>query len=137
MCSKFAFYFNKNDPEFKSTEIVVKNSPYIGHWFITTPIYDSNNNKVIGHKATDDYIQEVDTNKFLVRYLNTYFINGKGTISRQYATVNDKPNPYYPLGIVAKSRITSSTGEYVNINGCVNLTPKEDGRRDVVIFYRN
>ena len=23
MCSKLSFYFNKNDPEFKSTEVVV------------------------------------------------------------------------------------------------------------------
>ncbi len=136
MCSKLSFYFNKNDPEFKSTEIVAQASPYIGHWFITTPIYDSKN-KVIGYKATDDYIQEVGTNQYLVRYLNTYFINGKGTISWQYATVNDQPNPFYPLGVTAKARITSATGDYVNASGCVKLTPKADGQRDVVISYKS
>jgi len=105
-------------------------------WFITTPIYDSNSN-IIGYKATDDYIQEVGTNKYLVRYFNTYFINGKGNISWQYAAVNDQPNPYYPLGVTAKGRITSATGYYVNVNGCVKLTPKADGRRDVVICYKS
>jgi hypothetical protein len=51
--------------------------------------------------------------------------------------VNDQPNPYYPLGVTAKARITSATGDYVNANGCVKLTPKADGRRDVVICYKS
>ena len=86
--------------------------------------------------VSDDYIQEVETGKYLVRYLNTYFINGKWTISWQYAAVNDQPNPYYPLGTTAKARITSATGDYVNANGCVKLIPKSDGRRDVIICYK-
>ena len=135
MCSTLSFYFNKNDPNFYTKEIVVQTQPYIGHWFITTPIYDNNNNQ-IGYKATDDYIQQVCTNKYLVRYNNTYFIDGKGTISWNYATYNNAPNPYYPLGTVAKGRITSATGSFVNINGCVSLTPQADGRRDVVICYK-
>lgn len=68
--------------------MIVHDSPYIGHWFITTTIYD-NNAKVIGYKAT-----------------------------------------------TAKARITSATGYYVNANGCVKLTPKADGHRDVVICYK-
>jgi len=44
--------------------------------------------------------------------------------------VNDQPNPYYPLGVTAKARISSA-------NGCVKLTPKADGRRDVVICYKS
>lgn len=135
MCSKLSFYFNKNDPNFKTSEFVPQKDPYIGHWFITTPIYDINN-KQIGYKATDDYIQQVGENQYLVRYNNTYFIDGKGTISWQYAITNPLPNPYYPLGSVAKGRITSATGSFVNINGCVSLTPQADGRRDVVICYK-
>lgn len=134
MCSKLSFYFN--DSEFKTTEIVIQAAPYIGHWFVTTPIYNGKN-KVIGYKAADDYIQEVGTGKYLVRYLITYFINGKGTISCQYASSNDKPNPYVSSGVTAKSRITSATGDYVNSNGCVKLTTKSDGRRNVVISYKS
>lgn len=135
MCSKLSFHFNRNDPNFKSSEIVVQKEPYIGHWFITTPIYDDNNVE-IGYKATDDYIQQVGEKKYLVRYNNTYYINGKGTISWEYASISDLPNPYYPLGIVAKARITSATGEYVNVRGCVSLTPQSDGKRDVVVSYK-
>jgi len=135
MCSILSFHFNKNDPEFRSTERVVQAAdPYIGHWYITTPIYDNDNN-FIGYKATDDYVQEISKGQYLVRYINTYFINGKGTISWQYASINDQPNPYYPLGVVAKARIKTATGDYVNANGCVKLTPKADGRREVVISY--
>lgn len=134
MQSKLSFYFNKNDPNFKSEEIIVETNPYIGHWFITTPIYDENNIK-IGYKATDDYIQQVEDNRYLVRYNNTYFIDGKGTISWEYATNNNLPNPYYPIGTVAKARITSATGDYVGVRGCISLTPQIDGRRDVVINF--
>jgi len=135
MCSKLSFHFNKNDPDFKSEEIVVEVKPYVGHWFITAPIYDDNNVK-IGYKATDDYVQQVADNKYLVRYNNTYFIEGKGTISWEYANESAVPNPFYPLSVVAKARITSATGEYVSKFGCVSLTPKEDGRRDVIITYK-
>jgi hypothetical protein len=134
MCSKLSFYFN--DSEFKITEIVIKEAPYIGHWFVTCPIYNGNN-KLIGYKAADDYIQEVETGKYLVRYLITYFINGKGTISCEYATPNDQPNPYLSFGVTAKARITSATGDYVNSNGCVKLTQKADGRSDIVISYKS
>jgi hypothetical protein len=51
-------------------------SPYIWRLFIITPIYD-NNKKIIGYKATNDYIQEVGTNQYLVRYLKTYLSTEK------------------------------------------------------------
>jgi len=133
-CSKLSFSFNKNDPNFKTTEIVPQSKPYIGHWFITAPIYDKNN-KQIGYKATDDYIQQVAENKYLVRYFNTYYIDGKGTISWEFSTINQQPNPYYPVGTV-KARITSGTGDFVKVNGYVNLTSNADGRRDIVIYYK-
>jgi hypothetical protein len=135
MCSKISFYFNKNDPNFKSTELVAQQSPYIGHWFITCPIYNSSNVQ-IGYKATDDYVQEVGPNKYLVRYYNTYYFNDKGTISWQYSSVNSQPNPYYPMGITAKGRITSGTENYVKANGMVSLKPKVDGMRNVKIKYK-
>jgi hypothetical protein len=61
--------------------------------------------------------------------VNTYYINGKGSISWQVANINDQPNGYYTLGVTEKARITSGTGDYVNANGCVKLTPKADGGR--------
>lgn len=135
MCSKLSFYFNKNDPNFKSTELVAQKEPYIGHWFITSPIYNEKNVQ-IGYKATDDYVQQVGPNKYLVRYSNTYYIDGKGTISWEYASTSEAPNPYYSLGVVAKARITSGTGKYVSAKGYVSLTPQADGKRDVVITYK-
>jgi hypothetical protein len=68
--------------------------------------------------------------------VNTYYINGKGSISWQYAVVNDQPNPYYPLGVTTKAHITSATGDYVNANGCVKLTPKADGGRVYIYFIQ-
>jgi hypothetical protein len=133
-CSKLSFYFNKNDPNFKTTEIVPQNQPYIGHWFITAPIYDSNN-KQIGYKATDDYIQQVSENKYLVRYFNTYFIDNMGSISWEYSAINSQPNPYYPNGTI-KAKITSGTGKFVSVNGYVNLTSSADGKRDILITYK-
>jgi len=136
MCSKLSFYFNKNDPELKATELIVQASPYVAHWFITAPIYDNNEN-MIGYEENDAYVQEVAIDKYLVRYVTTYFINGKGTISWQYATVNNQPNHFYPLGIILKARITSATGEYVNANGCIKLIARINGRRDVDISYKS
>jgi len=72
-----------------------------------------------------------------VRHFTTYYIDGKGSISWQYANLNDQPNAYYLLGVTAKARITSGTDDYVNSNGCVKLTPKVDGRRDIVISYKS
>lgn len=47
-----------------------------------------------------------------------------------------KPNPYYPIGITAKGRITAGTENYVKANGVVSLKPKEDGMRNVKIKYK-
>jgi len=136
MCSKLAFYYNRNDPNFTSKEVIIQATPYIGNWFFTFPLYD-NDNKKIGYKTGNTYVQEDSDGKYLVRHINTYFINGKGSISWQSAYINDKPNPYYPLGVTTKARIISGTGDYVNANGCLSIIPKIDGHRDVVISYKS
>lgn len=133
VCSKLSFYFDKNDPNFISTQIVVQRSPYIGHWFITAPIYN-NEGRAIGYKATDDYVQEVTEEVYLVRYANTYFFD-EGTISWEYASTSSAPDPYYKPNVVAKARITSGTGDFLKTIGNVSLTPLADGKRNVVVTY--
>ena len=129
-----SFYFNKNDPEFKTFPITAQQSPYIGHWFITAPLYNSSGVK-IGYKASDDYIQQISDNQYLIRLNNIYYIDGQGTITWNYAFINNNPNPYYPDGTVAKSNIVSTTGNYLGTSGIVSLTPQKDGRRDVTINF--
>lgn len=133
MCNELKFHFNKNDASFQSTPVVIQESPYIGHWFISCPIYNCHNNQ-IGYKVSDDIIQQVG-NTYLVRLNNTYFIKGKGSISWQYSFMSSQPNPYYPIGTIAKSTIISGTGEYMGKKGTVKLTPLSNGRRNVEITF--
>jgi hypothetical protein len=82
-------------------------------------------------------VQEDNDGKYLVRNYSTFFINDKGSISWQYANLNEQPIPYYPLGVTVKARITSGTGAYVSSNGCINIIPKTDGGREVSISYKS
>jgi hypothetical protein len=136
MAEYLHFYFSINDPKFKSYSVVVNDCPknYIAHAFISTPRYDVFDVEV-GYKCSDDYIQQVAEDKYMVRISNTYYFKNKGTISWQYAFINDKPSYYYPLGVVASSNITATTGDYFGKTVDVSLTPKEDGRRDVTIGF--
>jgi hypothetical protein len=136
MCSKLVFYYNVNDPTFISKEEIIQATPYIGNWFFTFPLYDISNIK-IGSSSVNVYVQEDSDGKYLARHFTTYYINGKGSISRQYANLSDQPNGYYISGVTTKGRITSGTGDYVNANGCVKLTPKADGSREIVISYKS
>ena len=132
------FYFSTKDPEFKSFAIEVPNNipnNYTAHAFVSTPIYDSEFNQKIGYKVSDDYIQQVSENEYMVRINNTYYINGQGTISWQYAFLNNKPSYYYPIGILAVSNITSTTGSYYGKTGVVSLMPNKDGSRNVTIGF--
>ena len=62
-----SFYFSTKDSQFSSKTIVVQETPrYISHSFVEAPIYDFSEKK-IGYKVSDDYIQQVDNNKFIVR----------------------------------------------------------------------
>jgi len=136
MCSKLVFYYDRNDPNFISKEEIIQTTPYIGQYLFTFSLYDNNNNK-IGNQSSDCYVQEDSDGKYLVRNYSTFFINDKGSISWQSAHINDQPKPYFRPGIKVKARITSGTGDYVNANGCVNIIPKIDGRREVAISYKS
>jgi hypothetical protein len=130
------FYFTIKDPEFVTTPISVSDKPgnFISHVFVRAPIYDLANKK-IGYKVSDDYIQQVATDRYVVRLNNTYTIDGKGTISWQYVFVSDKPEIYYPVNEQAATNIISSTGEYFGLKGTVALFPKSDGSRLVNISF--
>jgi hypothetical protein len=138
--SPIEFFFDINDPEFFSETVILNNSPgkYISHVFIKCPIYnkDSNGNKTqIGYKVSDDYVQQVDTDKYLVRINNTYYFNNSGTISWQYSFLNTKPLVFYPVNTVAMSNIISTTGPYLGTKGYVRLLPTADGLRKVKIIF--
>jgi len=136
MSVQLAFHFNINDPKAKKTTAIVVNTPdnYVSHSFLQIPIYDNNNNE-IGYKVTDDYVQLLDANEYLVRINSTYVIDGQGTISWQYSFVNNTPSFLYPVGILASSNITATTGNYLGKTGAVSLYPNADGSRDVLIGF--
>jgi hypothetical protein len=133
---KLSFYFDINDSQFFSKTAVVNASPtnLVQHVFINTPIYN-NCGVQIGYKSSDDVLQQIGVNKYLVKINNTYFIDGKGTINWQYAFITDKPSVYYPIGIEAKSTIISGTGCYIGSEGTVSLMPLVTGRRNVTIKF--
>jgi hypothetical protein len=136
-CStKLSFYFDINDPQFFSKTNVVNPSAtnLIEHVFINTPIYN-NCGVQIGYKSSDDVLQQIGVNKYIVKINNTYFIEGKGTINWQYSFITDKPSVYYPIGIEAKSTIVSGTGCYIGSQGTVSLMPLVTGRRNVTIKF--
>ncbi len=137
MCKKLEFSFSIHDPEFKTWTVDVPNpipNNLINHAFVSTPIYDKLNNK-IGYKVSDDYVQQVNANQYLVRIHNTYYIDGHGTISWDYSFLNDAPTIYYPVGVKAKSNIVSTTGCYLGKTGFVSLYPNADGTRNVKICF--
>jgi len=129
------FYFNKNDPKFKTTTINVSSDPFISHSFVKAPIYDLSTNKQIGYKVSDDYVQQVSNKKYIVRLNNTYYLEGKGSISWLYVFENNKPEVYYPVNVPAVSTIISGTGVYYGKKGTVSLLPKPNGLRTVNITF--
>jgi len=136
------FFFDINDPKFFSKTIIVNDTPgkYVSHVFIKCPIYtkDSNGNKSqIGYKVSDDYVQQVDADKYSVRIHNTYYLNNYGTINWEYSFLNRKPEVFYPVNKIAASNITSTTGSYLGAKGYVRLLPTADGLRKVkIILHR-
>jgi len=134
------FFFDKNDPEFISNTVVLDDTPgnYISHVFIKCPIYKKyscGDSKQIGYKVSDNYVQQVDTDKYLIRINSTYYFNNGGTVSWQYSFLNDVPEVYYPLNEMVTSNIISTTGCYLGKKGYVNLIPTEDGLRKVKIVF--
>jgi hypothetical protein len=136
MSSYFKFYFDKNDPNFFSKTAIINDSPdnFVSHVFITAPIYDTFGIK-IGYKVSDDIIQQIGKDQYSVKISSTYYINGNGTITWNYAFVNSRPDPYYPLNEVNASNIVSTTGSYFGKTGAVSLTALASGRRDVVVGF--
>jgi len=136
MSSYLKFYFDKNDPLFFSKTVIINDSPdnFVSHVFITSPIYDNFGIK-IGYKVSDDTIQQIGKNQYSVKISSTYYIEGNGTISWNYAFVNTRPDPYYPLNVNNASNVVSTTGSYFGKSGAVSLTALENGRRNVVIGF--
>ena len=140
---KLKFFFSTKDAKFITNNIVVNASTtnYISHAFVRCPIYKCSNNQ-IGYKVSDDYVQQVAPNKYIIRLNNTYSFNDKngnpiGTISWQYVFENTKPEIYYPVNVPASSTIISGTGIYKGKTGSVKLLPKSDGSRYVTIKFTN
>jgi len=135
------FFFSTKDKNFTTKTSVVDSSStnYISHAFVKCPIYNSAK-KLIGYKVSDDYVQQVAENKYVVRLNNTYTFYDecnkvKGTISWQYVFENSKPEIYYPVDIPASSTIISGTGKYKGKKGNVTLLPKKNGLRVVSIKF--
>ncbi len=133
-----AFIFSTKDPLFTSKTVVVSEKPnYISHSFVKAPIYDPTG-KPIGYKVSDDYVQQVDANTYIVRLNNTYYFNNNGrdgSISWMYSFISTKPEIYYPVNVPVSSNITSTTGAYFNKKGTVLLFPLADGNRTVSIQF--
>jgi len=136
MSSYLKFYFDKNDPKFFSKTAVINDSPdnFVSHVFITAPIYDTFGIK-IGYKVSDDTIQQIGKDQYSVKISSTYYFDDNGTITWNYAFVNSRPDPYYPLNEVHASNIVSTTGKYFGKAGAVSLTALPNGRRDVVVGF--
>jgi hypothetical protein len=133
------FYFTTKDPEFTTVTTVVPSSlpdNYISHVFVKAPLYDFTDT-LIGYKATDDYVQQVAPNKYIVRLNNTYYLEGKGSISWQYVFENNTNTVFYPVNKVACSNIIAATGDYYGKTGFVSLFPKPDGSRVINITFDN
>ena len=131
-----SFYFTKEDPGFSTTTTVVPSTPgnYISHVFVRAPIYDFTD-KLIGYKVSDDYVQQVAEKKFIIRLNNTYYLEGRGSISWQHVFENDKNEVFYPVNVTAASNIISTTGEFYGKSGAVSLFPKSDGTRVVNVTF--
>ena len=110
------------------------------HDFVRCPIY-SLRNRQIGYKVSDDYVQQVDTDKFVVRLNNTYTFMSKGSelgsISWQGVFTNTTNSNFYPINVPIKSAIISGTGVFANATGSVTLIAKSNGDRFVNIKFNN
>lgn len=133
---KLKFSFNIYDKKTATNTIVAVPSygDYVSHVFVKAPIYD-NNNKQIGWKVADDYVQHLEENLYSVIINSTYHLFDRGTISWKYSFTKNEPTVYYPLNKVAKSAIISGTGEFANVTGSVKLLATSDGNRKVEINY--
>jgi hypothetical protein len=135
------FYFDINDVNFVTKTIILDDTSgnYISQEFVKCPIYkeyNCGNVKQIGYNIENVYVQQADTNKYLVRINSTYYIDNYGTISWQYSFMNIVPESYYPLNTVAASNIICTTDKYLGKRGYVNLTATDDGIRRVKVIFK-
>jgi hypothetical protein len=133
-----SFYFAVQDPSFTSDTVVLTDIPnYIAHAFVKTDIFDSSTNERIGYKVSDDYVQQVEDNKFIVRLNNTYYFdNGSnGSINWMYSFISDKNQIYYPVDVPVQTNIVSTTGDYYGKTGNILLIPLANGMRNVTITF--
>ena len=132
------FYFTTKDPEFSTITTVVPAPAgnYISHVFVRAPLYDFTDQR-IGYKVTDDYVQQVAENKYIVRLNNTYHFDDKGSVSWQYVFENDKNTVFYQVNQVVASNIIATTGAFYGKTGNVSLFPKADGTRVVNVTFSN
>jgi len=130
-----SFTFCTQDPAFFSTEVVVNQDPYISHAFVKTPIYDQATGFQIGYKVSDDYVQQVSPRLYIVRLSNTYYLDGRGSITWQYTFENNSRSFFYPVDVPVVSTIVSGTGEFYGSAGTVRLFPTADGMRQVQITF--
>jgi len=138
MILPISFLFSINDPDFTSRITVVSAlDPYIAHAFVQTPIYDEATGNKIGYKVSDDYVQQVGPEVYIIRLSNTYSLDGRGSISWNYTFENDTTSFYYPTNVQAVSTIVSGTGEFYGATGTVRLFPQSDGSRHVQIIFNS
>uniref|UniRef100_A0A6C0LF14 Uncharacterized protein n=1 Tax=viral metagenome TaxID=1070528 RepID=A0A6C0LF14_9ZZZZ len=140
MCNKnhLRFKFSKNDLVTVTVPVNTSSTNSISHSFVNCPIYNPKN-KQIGYKVSDDYVQQVAMDKYVVRLNNTYTFtkngNAIGTISWQYVFINTANNIYYPIDVPCASQIISGTGIFEHAKGKVTLLAKKNGDRLVDIEF--
>ena len=134
-----SFYYDIHDPSFSSTPFVIKETPnYIAHDFAKSAIYDSITNERIGYQVVDIYVQQVETDKFIVREFHTCYFDNNGTdggISWIYSFMNDTASIYYQPNIPVLTNIVSTNAGYYGKTGSVSLIPLENGIRNVTISF--
>jgi len=76
----------------------------IAHAFVQTPIYDETSGDRIGYKVSDDYVQQVSPDVYIIRLQNTYYFENRGSISWNYVFKNNTNSFFYPPNVHAFSR---------------------------------
>jgi hypothetical protein len=133
------FYFTTQDASFTTKTVVVQDEPqYISHSFVKANLYNYSGVR-IGYKITDSYVQQVDTNKYVVRLNNAYYFDNApliGSISWMYTFISDQIQIYYPVNIPVNTNTISTTGDYYGKTGSISLLPLANGMRQVTITFQ-
>jgi hypothetical protein len=129
------FKYNSKNPNFTDVSSPVSNdypNNIIDQTFVRTPIY-SLKNKQIGYKVSNAYVQQIESNKFVVRGNSTYTFMSKGvevgSLSWIDVYTNTINSNLYPVNIPIKSKIISGSGVFLNATGKVTTLAKTNGDR--------